>query len=383
MGALEEVQFGLNELQASDAYKTLVKTKSWKTTHIYHCEQHLISAISLLTPVTPQLRLGFTGHLGLWRFPTAKNSDALSLATKLGGLKTGLIRDDLYPGSSAEQITRLVACAKAGNFRLSLVLSGNNGKRDPATHATGTVALLKAVAAEAAKQGIQNPVAYVEPMNEPNSGNAYANDPTGYAALCTAITRAVRPLNMGIKVMGGSTNGPGNYTWDGPLTWLESVLSAGCEFDEWCTHGYYFTTGITVDQMFRMDVATSWNKIFWFRNAKSPETVEDVLTRFGYKGPIHIGETGCPTDAYPSGVRVNTTPSGTEEKFGTTSETVQAQWFPRAWSMWFAQERAGWFMPYEAMDGDSANTNNREQHFGMYHTDGTKKPIVDAILAIV
>lgn len=215
----------------------------------------------------------------------------------------------------------------------------------------------------------------IEPWNEPN-GSFLINPTTGasgdvayYVKLFNAAYDAIKAANVSIPVWAGALAGVGKRVWNNPTCdWLEDALKLEMKGDALSVHPYNFKTGWTGAQMVQTSSHSPWADVFWVG-----ETVRQLLDRYGKNSwLIHGTESGCPTDAYPSGTRIDA------GGFGTTSESEQANWFSLGYPLWRKQAGlgAGWLFVYTGWDDNSSDTTDRENHFGGFHSDGSPKLIV-------
>jgi hypothetical protein len=220
----------------------------------------------------------------------------------------------------------------------------------------------------------------IELWNEPNINflidpNTGAAGPSAlYAALVNAAYPAMKAAAPNIKVIAGATAGTGTTKWDEPTAlWTEAVLNAVADrFDEWSDHTYEFAQPgnppETGAQMARIDAPTPLGRTFWNTGV---ESLAAQLARHGHPGcVIHATETGAPTYLR----------DGTPTFRGCPEQNV-ADWWNLSYPRWRSQPSAGWYCPYTGQDPTDQTVTNMENFFGILRSDGSRKPLWDAMAA--
>lgn len=341
----------------------------------------VVSVAAAPPPVSSGRLLGFSSHI------PSDLAGADAYVAKLATANIRAVRDDLAwswtenPKGTFNWTRLNTLCTVTRKYNMKLVVQigfapgwSNGGRQDKIGpyNASDFGNWAKAVALKL-QQTCPDTIRGIEYWNEPNinflinPNTGQEGDPIYYTQLANAAYTAIKGAGVTIPLWGGSTSGVGQTVWNGPIDWTETTLKNGVKFDEWSCHAYYFGTGITADQTIRMDVPTGFNMTFFYGGL---ETLDKLLARYGYSGKIHSTEMGMPTDAYPSGTRINA------GGFGSTTEAVQADWFTKAWPLWISKPRAGDFYIYTSKDNNSGDTTDREDHFGSFRSDWSEKPII-------
>lgn len=287
---------------------------------------------------------GFSAHALTSKLGTT----AATYVPRLKAAGSRMIRDDIYPGTAQATYDRIFKLAADNGQRLVLIMWGGGAPPSPATFQ----AFAKTLVAYG-KANYPGVLHAIEPANEPNT-NALSS-PAAYVIHHNAVYAGVKEADPSVKVWAAGTNGPAT-------AWARDVISGGAKFDEWSCHPYpAFNAFPDAASMLRTDIHSGWSETFWKPDATG-KTLEQMLASLGYLGPIHATEWGSPTHPGPS-------PE-------CTPESVQADVWRLGYPMWRALARAGWLLYYTGQDDNTADTTNREFHFGAHRSDGIPKPIV-------
>lgn len=263
-----------------------------------------------------------------------------------------------------------VAAAKARNLKVLLIISSLPAwARDaagPNTWERGAITQAERDAytdfGVAAIERFQQVDAW-EMWNEPNYTVFWKPTPVNggaYAALVAqayprfkAAARAGVPIIAGGTAWTSTTNGVQTREWYADLY----ARGANVNFDAVTTHPY---------QDF------GWCRVGEYFTGQEMGWVADLRTTMNNYGdttkPIWGTEVGFPTGGAP-------------DTFVT--ETEQASWLPPTYTGWADQTtvrgKTGPLFWYEVRDGDTLDTTERENHFGLTRTDRSLKPAYTAL----
>lgn len=264
------------------------------------------------------------------------------------------------------RIDGIVSAANARGIKLLALVShvpgwANGGASDitPPISLADFADFCRALANRYVSQGMR----HYELFNEPNITTFWAPTPNAgqYVALLQAGYRAIKAAQPTARVLSAGL-APG--TDDGanidPRTFLTAMYAAGSKGHYDAVGWHPYSTGDTTT-----GAATFAEWSNWSRMAATSPSARSIMAA---NGESHIPIWATEYGRYTGGSAVAST------------EAFQADDLVDAYTLWdgFTWTKAPWgnapLFYYEWIDGNSADTTDPEQHFGLVHDDGSDKP---------